>query len=353
MTDEKPFVTLIVPCRNEAKWIRPCLDSILDNDYPNDRLEIIIVDGMSVDGTRNLIQSYLTQPIVTLVDNPKLNVCAAMNLGLAQARGSVVFKMDAHAVYPRDYLTRCVLALQQSGAQNVGGRFIVRPGANTPLARSIALAVTHPFGIGWYYQWMSSLKVPTEVKTVSFGCFRKEFLDQNHLLFNENLERGGDSEFNARLRQCGGKIILFPDIILDYHGRATLKGVGKHQFSCGFWNLYGSKFGTKITLRALTPILTVLILTGLMAYSFVSPGASLLAGGAAVLYMALNLFYSSWLALKSRNAVYFLILPITFAILHLSFALGSLYGVLKMWGLGREWLFKPEWGPLLKQKAAK
>lgn len=337
-----PFISVIIPCRNEAKYIGPCLDSILGNDYPKDRLEIFIMDGMSEDGTRDILRSYKDRyPFITLLDNPKRSIPSALNRGLAAAKGEIVIRMDAHATYPADYLSRCVRASEKTGAENVGGKFLVLPGDASVTAKSIAMAFSHPFGIGRYYQWMRSLKSPTEVETVSFGCFRKEFLDRKKLFYDERLERGEDCEFNARLRKEGGRILLFPEIVFHYYGRTALKDLWKHQFGSGLWNLYGAKFGAEVTFCALIPLMVLVSLGGLFLLSiFFTVFRAWMP--AFIFFYGLTCFVCSvQLAVQKKCLVSFFLLPLIFGVLHLSFALGSLLGFLKMWGFEKRGFTKP------------
>src|SRR2546423_1762943 len=118
MTDR---ISVILPCRNEERFIGPCLDSFLDTAWPKDRLELLVVDGMSNDRTRDIVGHYARKhPWIRLVDNPKRIVPTALNLGIKAATGDIIVRMDAHVVYPPEYLTKLVAALESSGADNVG-----------------------------------------------------------------------------------------------------------------------------------------------------------------------------------------------------------------------------------------
>ncbi|MBI1977877.1 MAG: glycosyltransferase [Candidatus Omnitrophica bacterium] len=324
-----PSVTLIVPCWNEERYLRKCLDSILDNDYPKDRIEILVIDGMSKDKSREMIKEYAEKfSQLRMIDNPKRNVCAGVNLGVQQAKGEILFKMDAHSLYPRDYIVRCVKALETTGADNVGGKFVIEPGADTPIAKAIALAMGHPFGIGRYYQWMHSLDKPMEVETVSFGCFRKNLLIEKELSFNEQLSRGGDSEFNMRLREKGGRIVLVPDIVLQYFARPNLNALWKHQFSCSYWVVYWTRFGCKLTLRSFLPMFFVLGLFGLfvMMTAFPRSAWAWIWVLGFVVYGVLNLYFSFELALKKNDFKMLFVMPVVFGTMHLARGLGSLCG---------------------------
>src|SRR2546422_9293179 len=148
-TSPPPFVSIVVACRNEAAYIRPLLDSILANDYPRDRLEVLIVDGMSDDGTRSVIADYASRhPVIQLLDNSKRTTPCALNLGIYRARGTIIVRMDAHAYYPPNYIADLVDWLMRTGADNVGPAWVTMPGGPTTTARAIAAVTAHAFGIG-------------------------------------------------------------------------------------------------------------------------------------------------------------------------------------------------------------
>src|SRR4029077_18450947 len=135
----RPFVSIVVPCRNEAAYIRPLLDSILANDYPRDRLEVLVVDGMSDDGTRDVIARYAREhPAIQLLDNPKRTTPHALNLGITRARGAIIMRMDAHASFPSTSVADVVDWLERTGADYVGGAWVTLPGDTTAMARAIA-----------------------------------------------------------------------------------------------------------------------------------------------------------------------------------------------------------------------
>src|SRR5688572_7628844 len=200
-----PKVTVILPCRNEARYIGPCLDSILAGAYPADLLEILVVDGHSTDETRALVKDYAARhPQVRLLDNPARIVPTALNIGIRAATGDVIARMDAHVIYPPEYLPRLVAALEESGADNVGGCVITLPADGTATAQAIAIALGQPFGVGNSHFRIGSPKARF-VDTVPFGCFRRELFNRVGM-FDEELVRNQDDEFNARIISRGGKI---------------------------------------------------------------------------------------------------------------------------------------------------
>src|SRR5262249_34852404 len=143
---EMPFLSVVIPCWNEAGFVAAFLDSVLANDYPPDRMEILLVDGMSDDGTRTVVQGYADRdPRLRMVDNPGHSKPVALNRGIREARGDVIIRLDVHAVYSGDYLRRCVQGLiAHPDADNVGGLRRAEPRDDTLLGRAVSLANTHP-----------------------------------------------------------------------------------------------------------------------------------------------------------------------------------------------------------------
>ena len=176
MRENLPFVSAIIPCLNEERFISECLNSILNNDYPKDKLEILVVDGMSKDRSREIVKKKQTsnyQFQVQLLDNPRIVTPAAMNIGIENAKGEIVIKMDAHSLYAKDYISKCVEHLIKSGADNVGGVLKSIPAKDTPVAKAISLSLSHFFGAGGSY-FRTGSKEPREVDTVAFGCYWKK-----------------------------------------------------------------------------------------------------------------------------------------------------------------------------------
>ncbi len=263
--EEWPLVSIVIPCRNELGYIGPCLDSILASDYPQDRLEVVIADGLSDDGTREVIRRYvLIHPRITMIDNLKRITPCAMNLAIRAARGAVIVRMDAHAMYPADYLRRLVLAQQETEAENVGTVVVTLPADDTAVAAAIAVGLSHPVGVG-----NSHFRVGTTVRKwvnhVPFGCWRRELFDRIGF-FDEELARDQDVEFNSRLLNHGGRILLLPDVASRYHARRTMRQLARMLYQYGYFKpLVARKSGKILTIRQLVPSLFVLGVAGLLA----------------------------------------------------------------------------------------
>ena len=321
----RPFVSIVVPCRNEAAYIRPLLDSILANEYPRDRLEVLIIDGLSDDGTRSVIAGYARRhPVIQLFDNPRRTTPCALNLGISRARGSIIMRMDAHAHYPPNYIADLVDWLEQSGADNVGGACVTLPADATATARAIAAALAHPWGIG-NSRFRLGTNEPREVDTVPFGCFRREVFERAGL-FDEDLVRSQDSEFNFRLLRAGGRVLLVPGVVSTYYARDSLGKLWRMFFQYGYFKpLVARKVGAIMTARQLVPalFLSSVLLAALFAPWL--PAARLLLPLALGAYAAADLIVAVILA-RRAGAFVGLSSSVVFPVLHLAYGVGYLLG---------------------------
>ncbi len=348
-----------MPIRNEAAFIERSLGAVLRQDYPHDRYEVVVIDGMSTDGTRERVDRLAagSDVAVRVIDNPAKIVPPAMNLGIRAAKGDIIVRMDGHTIAAPDYVSCCVSILAESGADNVGGCMTCV--ADTPTGRAIGVVTSHPFGIGnakFHYATTAQA-----VDTVYLGCWRREAFDRFGM-FDEFFLRTQDSEFNYRTRMLGGTIRLDPRITSEYYNRSSLLKLWKQYFQYGFWKTrlmfklrqartHGSSASTsagpqklgRLALRhfapplfALTMVVSLLlILAGLgLRVSNAVPGWAgllLLACGlvAPGIYAVLVFLVSIRLARKHDLWTAFPILLATFPVLHLSWGLGFLKGLLQ------------------------
>ena len=217
-------MSVVIPCRREVDVIAGVLASVIATDYPHDRLEVLVVDGMSDDGTRAIVGEVAAgQPLVRLLDNPKRVIPAALNIGIALARGEIIVRMDAHTRYPPEYIRRCVEGLLATGADNVGGPCLTLPREQTLAAQAFATVLSHPFGVG-NALYKLGISKPIEVDAVPFGCmWRKRMLEIGP--YDERIARSEDFGFNIRLRARGGRLVLLPDITSYYYARSPTGAV--------------------------------------------------------------------------------------------------------------------------------
>ena len=326
MSDVLPYVSVIVPCRNEGRWIAACLDSILGNDYPRQQLEVLVVNGMSSDETRSVVQRYAgSDPCIRLLDNPRQITPVALNIGIAAARGTVILRMDAHVDYPADYVRSLVRLLEETGADNVGGVCLTQPGSTTAMARAIAVGMSHPVGVGnsWFRIGAAEQRW---VDTVPFGCYRKEVFARIGL-FDEELVRNQDDEFNLRLIRSGGRILLSPQVVCRYYTRDSLAKLWRMYYQYGYFKpLVVRKVKGVMTLRQLVPPLLVACL---VAGALAAPWSPLAAAALAVLVVsyAAAIVTCSLMAVRKHGWRVALGLCLVFPVLHLSYGLGYLRGL--------------------------
>lgn len=321
-------VTVIIPCYHEEKFIAQCLDSVIKSDWPKADMEIFVVDGMSEDNTRAIIQTYAQKHShLHLLDNPKKTTPAAMNIGIKNAKGDIIVRLDAHTVYSPHYITKSVNFLLKSEAANVGGIIETLPSSNSLLAKSIALSLSHFFGVGLSYFRIGSRGARC-VDTVPFGCFKKELFDEIGL-FDETRARSEDIEINERIRKAGKKVILNPEIVSFYYARGKLKDFFWHNFDNGrcVTAPLGKDKKNAHSLRHFTPLLCISLALGLVALSLISRPALLILLSLLSSYVLLSLYFAFKTALREKNLRYFFTMPLIFSFLHMSYALGSLYGM--------------------------
>jgi succinoglycan biosynthesis protein ExoA len=316
-------VSVIVPCRDEKETIGVCLRSILAQEEPEGCFEVIVVDGMSVDGTTEILQEMATrEPRLRIIRNPLRSTPAAFNLGIRRARGVYVALMGAHNSYAPDYLRQCLAVARETGADNVGGSMIAR--GETRLQHAIALAHHSPFACGGA-RWHD----PTyegEADTVFGGFYRREVLLQLGL-FDETLLRNQDDELNLRLTRAGGRIWHSPRIRSWYHPRGDLQALFRQYLQYGYWRMRViRKHRLPGSWRQLAPGSFVLALFFLPVLGvFIKPFLWLWSTMIALYAIAL---LSTSLALALHHGWHYLaFFPSVFAAYHIGYGAGFLCGI--------------------------
>jgi glycosyltransferase involved in cell wall biosynthesis len=170
---ELPFASVIIPCRNEERFVGSCLDSIIANDYPTEKLEVLAVDGMSEGGTRRIVEDYTRRyAFIKHLDNPKRITPTALNLGIKKGKGDIIIWMSAHNQYEKDYISRFVESLNKYGTDNVGGIMTTLPPGDSFTGRGIVASRSHRFGVGNSYFRVQNNE-PKWVDSVFGGCYRR------------------------------------------------------------------------------------------------------------------------------------------------------------------------------------
>ena len=325
MNEENPFVSIIIPMRNEEDFIAQCLQSVMDQDYPRDRMEILVVDGGSEDRSREIVGEFRSRyPMIKCLDNPRLTAPAAMNLGIKEARGDVIIRVDGHCLLESDYVRQCVNCLRRTGADNVGG--LMQAVGQGYVGRAIALAINSLFGSGGSkFHYASKEQV---VDTVYLGAFPRRVFDRVGF-FNERLVRNQDYELNYRIRAAGGRIFLSPAIKSFYYGRSSLLDLWHQYVQYGFWKLEMLQLHPRsVQPRHLAPPLFVLTLVVSGLLGFLHRGFLLLFLFVMASYLTTS-FLASLLIASRKGWRVLPLLPVVFATIHFGWGSGFLWGLVR------------------------
>jgi succinoglycan biosynthesis protein ExoA len=218
-----------MPCLDEAGFIETCLKSVGAQTHPPDRTEILVADGGSRDGTREILARLAREdPRLRVIDNPDRIQAAGLNRLLAEARGDVFVRMDVHCEYAPDYVEKCIAVLERTGADNVGGS--PRPRGESPFQKAVCAALTSPLGAGGAPQWNPANE--GFVHSVPFGAFRRDVLRAVGG-FDPRAVTNEDAELNQRLIAAGRRVYLSPEIVFSYYPRASLVGLARQYFRYG------------------------------------------------------------------------------------------------------------------------
>ncbi len=331
--DPLVFVSVLMPVRNEAAFIERSVGSVLSQDYPHDRLEVLIADGMSDDATREIISELRQQHSnLKMIDNTGRIVATGLNAALRQAKGEIIVRVDGHCEIAPDYVSRCVGHLLHDDVEAVGGP--VKTIGESYIARVIALAMSSWFGVGG-----SAFRVANSrthfTDTVAFPAYARAVIDRAGP-FDEELVRNQDDEYNYRLRKLGVKILLAADVRSQYYSRATLRSLSSQYFQYGFWKVrVMQKHPRQMRLRQFAPPLFVaaLLLALILLPIFTLDGYFL---GLMVGAYAIALVGASILSVLKNKWELLPLLPLAFAILHLAYGSGFMIGLLKFWNRWRE-----------------
>lgn len=325
-------VSVIIPCRNEERFIVKCLDSIIAQDYPKEKLEVLVIDGMSKDATRTIVEEYCKQySFIRLLDNPKKITPCALNIGIKHSKGGIIIRMDAHSEYFSDYIKETLACLERTNADNVGGIRITKPGEDTFTAALIALVISCPFGVGGSKYRFS--RESSFVDTVPNGAFRKELFSRIGY-FNEKLIRNQDNEFNARIIKYGGRVFLSPTIKSYYYNQATIKGLLKQALKTGMWNVVTLKINpAAFRWRHFIPFVFVMSFLIAAIFTFSQIWAKFVFLAIIGLYAFAAIISSFQIGLR-EGLKYFYFMPVMFFFYHFSYGLGTLLGVIRFISTG-------------------
>ncbi|MBI9059638.1 MAG: glycosyltransferase family 2 protein [Labilibaculum sp.] len=323
-------VSVICPTYNEEKYISNCIESVLAQDYPKEKIEIIFVDGGSNDRTRELIEGYQKKhDNIKLLDNSEKIVPYAMNKGIKEANGDIIIRIDAHSSYPKNYVKILVDNLIKLNADNVGAVCLTQVLNKTNKALAIKEVLSHRFGVG-NSLFRTGVDNIQEADTVPFGCFRKDVFSRFGY-YDERLARNQDIELNKRIKSGGGKIFLIPDTTCTYYARENYKALAKNNYQNGLWNIltvFYTKNFKSLSIRHFIPL--AFILSILVPILFVT--IDILFVGLGLLSLSFYLIVMSIISIRVSisKELNFLNVLIAFITLHFSYGIGSLMGLIKL-----------------------
>lgn len=324
-----PDVSIIVPCYNEEATIRLLLEALAAQSYPSARMEVVIADGLSSDGTREQIARFQREKpelAVRVVDNSERNISAGLNVALRAAQGELIVRLDAHSAPAVDYVERCVEALRAGDGDNVGGVWQIQPGGPGWVAEAIAAAAAHPLGVGdARYRVGGGAQA---VDTVPFGAYRRSLAEQIGF-YDETLLTNEDYEFNVRVRQAGGVVWMDPKIRSRYFARASLGALARQYWRYGYWKARMLKrYPHTARWRQLLPpvfVLSVVILA--LLAPFVAAARWLLGLGLGVYALAL-LLGGAAAAVQKRKPALLAGVPLAIAVMHFAWGGAFLWSIL-------------------------
>lgn len=327
-------VAVIIPTLNEEKFIESCINSVIQQTFPFEEMDVMIVDGGSTDRTREIVTRMSERyPNIRLIDNPGKIQSIAFNIGVRESDAPYIVRLDAHATYNRVYIEKCLKTFSANASTlgcapeligNVGGVCSIHSQHPGLIAESSAILNQSRFGIGG-----AAFRIGAEagfVDTVPFGCFPRKVIDKIGGM-REDLARGEDNEFNNRIRKAGYKIYLNPEIVCTYFSRDTLKSNMKQMYANGVsigHLLYVDK--TSIGLRHLVPLLFVASIFAGIILAFLHPLFALLLALEMGAYTLCNLS-ASFIAAKRYGAKYFFPLLLMFFCVHVSYGIGTIVGI--------------------------
>ncbi len=317
-----------MPIRNEGAFIAQSLRAVLEQDYPSEAMEVIVVDGMSTDNTRDIVLSFQKEHSnLKMIDNPGRIAPTGLNAGIAEARGEIIVRVDGHCVIESDHVRRSVEHLLNDGVDGVGGP--IETIGETRWAEAIATAMSSRFGVGdSAFRTISNRSML--VDTIAFPAYTRAIIERAGP-YDEELVRNQDDEYNYRLRKIGARLLLSNDIHVEYFSRSSIQSLWRQYFQYGYWKVrVMQKHPRQMRPRQfIPPLFAGSLFITLVSLPFSTLGTWLFCL-IACLYGVANIAVSVAITVKKNWRLLFL-LPPSFATIHLSYGFGFLVGLLKFW----------------------
>ncbi len=324
-----PLVTVAIPCLDEEAYIEECIHAVQAQEWPRDRIEILVADGMSVDATREILgRLAAADGRIRLVDNPGRLTAAGLNECIRLARGDVIVRIDVHADYAPDFVQKCVAELERTGADNVGGA--ARPKAKTFFQRCVSAALRSPLGIGGSKYRQSEQE--GFVESVWPGAFHRSVFERVGL-FDPNAITNEDAELNQRILESGGRVYMSRDIVSHYYPRESMRSLARQYFRYGQGRARTLlKHGKLLSLRPALPFL------GLVGEALVLVAMPWQIGGLSLAAYALATGAEAVRVGRSEGLVAIPVVWAIFPVLHASHGAGFAAGLVK-------YVTRPDWTP--------
>jgi glycosyltransferase involved in cell wall biosynthesis len=316
-------IAIIIPCKNEKGYISKCLDSVIAADYPEQLKQVFVCEGKSNDGTQEIIKEYCAKfSFIGLLINEYQTTPYALNLGIEKANADIIIILGAHAeIYP-DYIKQCLECFIADSSIGCAGGIIENVYENKT-ARVISIAMASSFGVG--NAWFRTGGKSGYVDTVAFGAYKKEVFNKVGL-FDTDLTRNQDDEFNYRVIKSGFRIYFSEKIKSRYYVRSSFKKLFSQYFQYGFWKVYvNRKHKTITTYRQLAPFFLIVYFLAGLIISLISPAALILYISGLLVYLFLILLFA---AITSKRFTHIFGVAVAFLILHISYGTGYAYGCL-------------------------
>ena len=322
-------ISIILPVYNDKKYLEKCIKSLINNKV-NKKYEIIIVDGNSNDGSKEIIKFYLNKyPFIKMITNNKKITSISLNLGIRESNGDYIIIIGSHTEYANDYFNTLVQVCEKENADVSGSIGEILPGSDTNIARAIAVVLSDRFGVGnsLFRVGVNEIK---ETDSVAYGCYKRNVFDKNGL-FDEGLIRNQDIEFNKRIKNKGGAIKITPKTKFSYYARSTYKDFAKNNLENGLWSVltpFIVKDFKSQSIRHFVPLVFVLSMLLPLLFSIIKKELAIISIFILILYFNFAFLRSLYLSRKRKIPLFQIL--IAFLILHFSYGIGSLIGIIKI-----------------------
>lgn len=325
------LVSILIPVFQERDFVSGCLESVLSFRLPQDcEIEVMVIDGMSTDGTRESVTEFARRDSrVHLIDNPARYQSAGLNRAIMSTAGEYIMRLDAHSLYPNDYLASCLETARRTGADNTGGIVKTMRRGNAYQASLVQALITHSFGVGNSGFRVASPEGPAD--TVPYGFFKRELFDRVGL-FDERLVRAQDYEMNRRIIAAGAKIWRNPKIEIAYFPQPDFRSFIRKQliyeapYNAYMWYLAPYSFAVR---HAITAVFAAGIIAGLLLSPFSQVIRTMFYATMAV-YFVLAVLSALQQAARYKEVRHLFVLPPAFFLYHFLHGLGVIGGLVQL-----------------------